>query len=776
MKSSLEPAFSSRRVAVFVALIGAFFAILIGRLYLLQVVRGASYLAKSEENFVQERRIAHRRGLILDQTGQVLVDSRPAHDVMLTVAFLPDSGRTLSQLLAPLRLSQARIADLDKQVLAGVEAREQLRLLEVDDDDDCEAIAQRRQRHDTRGVEIERRPGGCVIVVDAAEFPSRLAVFMRLRELLSVSAADFKPRLDAALQKAAGLGRFKPTLLLEDIGFVEYARLKQAISLGELPGVDVTRSQRRRYRLGTRAAHVLGYLNEISPEELKRQEERLAKGEPGAGEPAYLPGDLVGRKGLEAAYESRLRGRDGVERVVVDAKGRNRGLTWAETLLGKDRITPPVPGQSLVLSLDEHMQRAAEESFNGIAGSVVALEVDTGFVLAMASFPTYDPNLVAGPTARAMKRQLDLDKNRPWTNKAIQDHYAPGSTFKAITAAAGLRNALITETSTRHCPGFFRLGRATWRCYNRGGHGSIALVKALQFSCDTYFYSLGYDLGPDRLAETARMFSFGARTGIDIGGESPGIMPDRAYYLRRFGAYSPGLVVNNAIGQGDVTVTPLQLAVAYAAIANGGKVMKPQLVREIIDEYGNVLEEYTPVQVADLGLTPDVMALMNEALAHVTDPGGTASGLWWRRDRYAAMSQWLRDTGTVIVGKTGTAQVVRLSKSVAHVRAEDMPYEQRDHAWFVGYAPRENPEVVVVTMTEHGGFGGSTSGPVTAEVLRAWFTGTRATERYAELPPIVPRPRRFESAKPATVTEESAPADHEPTTDDAHDVEPGAPP
>jgi penicillin-binding protein 2 len=272
------------------------------------------------------------------------------------------------------------------------------------------------------------------------------------------------------------------------------------------------------------------------------------------------------------------------------------------------------------------------------------------------------------------------------------------------------------------------------------------------------------------------MFSFGARTGIDIGGESPGIMPDRAYYLRRFGAYSPGLVVNNAIGQGDVTVTPLQLAVAYAAIANGGKVMKPQLVREIIDEYGNVLEEYTPVQVADLGLTPDVMALMNEALAHVTDPGGTASGLWWRRDRYAAMSQWLRDTGTVIVGKTGTAQVVRLSKSVAHVRAEDMPYEQRDHAWFVGYAPRENPEVVVVTMTEHGGFGGSTSGPVTAEVLRAWFTGTRATERYAELPPIVPRPRRFESAKPATVTEESAPADHEPTTDDAHDVEPGAPP
>ncbi len=765
MKSSLEPAFSSRRVAVFSALIGAFFAVLVVRLYVLQVVRGGSYLAKSEENFIQERRIAHRRGLILDQTGQVLVDSRPSHDVMLTVAFLPDSGRALSQLLSPLGLPRGRIAELDKQVLAAVEPREQVQLLTVDDVDDCDAIAARRLRFDTRGVVIERREDSCAVVVDAAEFPSRSAVLQRLRGLLSVSAADFKPRLDAALQKAAGLGRFKPILLLEDIGFVEYARLQQAISLGDLPGIDVTSSQRRRYRLGTRAAHILGYLNEIAPEELKRQEERLAAGDANPSDATYVLGDLVGRKGLEAAYESRLRGRDGIERVVVDAKGRNRGLTWAQTLLGDERITPPTPGKSLVLSIDEQMQRAAEESFNGVAGSVVALEVDTGFVLAMASFPTYDPNVVAGPTAKAIKRQLDLDKNRPWTNKAIQDHYAPGSTFKAITAAAGLRNGLITETSSRQCPGFFRLGRASWRCFNRSGHGPIALVKALQFSCDTYFYSLGYDLGPDRLAETARMFSFGSRTGIDIGGESPGIMPDRPYYERRFGAYSPGLVVNNAIGQGDVTVTPLQLAVAYAAIANGGKVMKPQLVREIIDEYGNIVDEFTPVQVADVGLTPEVMALMNEALAHVTDPGGTASGLWWRRDRYAAMSQWLRDTGTVIVGKTGTAQVVQLSKNVAHVRAEDMPYEQRDHAWFVGYAPLERPEVVVVTMTEHGGFGGSTSGPVTAEVLRAWFTKTRQTERFAELPPIAPTPRRFDAPKTVGATEESARIEHAPTTE-----------
>jgi len=767
VKSSLEPAFTQRRVTVFTVLIGGFFCILIGRLYLLQVQRGESYVHKSEENFIQERRVAHTRGLILDQAGRVLVDNRPSHDLTLTVAFLPESNRALAQLLAPLALPRLRIAELDKMILGGVEAREHVVVAELDDEDDCAAISARQQRFDIRGADVIAQGDGCTVDVDAAEFPSRAGVFLRLRQVLGISPEELKSRIDSALQKSAGLGRFKPTMLIEDVDYAQYARVQQAISLGELPGIDVVNTQRRRYREGTRASHVLGYLNEVSPDELKRQDERAQNGEIRDDEVLYLQGDLVGRKGIEASYEKYLRGKDGVERVVVDAKGRTKGIHWAETLLGDDRVTPPTAGRTLVLSIDEEMQRTAEESFGGVAGSVVAIEVDTGFVLAMASFPTYDPNVVTGSTAKQVKRALDLDKNRPWTNKAVQDHYAPGSTFKAITAAAGLRNQLITETTTRSCPGFFRLGRSMWRCYNRSGHGSIALVRALQFSCDTYFYGLGYDLGPDRLAETGRLFSFGSRTGIDLGGESPGIMPDRAYYERRFGAYTPGLVVNNAIGQGDVTVTPLQLAVAYAAIANGGRVMKPQIVRELLDEQGNVVQEFSPVQTADVGLGPETIALMNESIAHVTDPGGTASGLWWRRDRYADMSKWLRESGTVIVGKTGTAQVVKLSKSVAHVRAEDMPYEQRDHAWFVGYAPQDAPEVVVVTMTEHGGFGGSTSGPVTAEVLRTWFTKTRAGERFSDLPAIEAKPRTFAAKKEETATEETQAVSHDPTQDPA---------
>lgn len=219
MKSSLEPAFSARRVAIFTALIGLFFFGLIARLYVLQVLRGESYLHKSEENFIQERRITHARGLILDQAGRMLVDNRPSHDVTMTVAFLPDSNRALGQLLAPLALPRLRIAELDKLILAGVEGRERVVVAEVDDEDDCAAVAVRQQRFDVRGVELVGRTPGCLVEVDSAEFPSRAAVFLRLRQVLGSTAEELKPRIDSALQKSVGLGRFKPTLLIEDVDY-----------------------------------------------------------------------------------------------------------------------------------------------------------------------------------------------------------------------------------------------------------------------------------------------------------------------------------------------------------------------------------------------------------------------------------------------------------------------------------------------------------------------------------------------------------------------------
>lgn len=768
MKKAFEPAFGPRRTVIATSIVGALFFGLIVRLYVLQIVKGEEYVAKGQSNFVQERRIAHARGLIMDQAGRVLVDNRPSHDVYMTVAFLPDSTRTITKLLAPVKLTKEEIREIDARVLAKVEepTSDLVVLRDGLDVVACAEVEAWAEKEELRGVNIEHQPGldaTCAVVAHARDFPSRAAVFKRVRELVGMSAEDMKERVDSALNKSRGLGKFKPTILLEDIGFDAYARLEAAASLGDLPGIEVVDSQKRRYRNGAFGSHVLGYMNEINP---KEYEQKKTEG--------YFLGDLLGRRGVEASHEIELRGKDGIEPVVVDAKGRNKGQRFAEELLGPDRVKPPTSGQSLVLAIDEDMQRAAEDYFQGLAGSVVAMEVDTGFILAMASFPDYDPNLVTGPWSKDYSRQLTKDPLRPWNNKAIQEHYAPGSTFKAITAAAGLRNKLIDENSKRACPGFFRLGRSTWRCYNRGGHGPIALVRALQYSCDSYFYSLGFDLGPDRLADTGRLFGFGARTGLDLDRETPGIMPDRAYYLHRLGAYTPGLVVNNSIGQGDVTVTSLQLAVAYGAIANGGTVYKPQLVREVRDADGNTLSEHEPIVVAEVGLDRHTMDLIKEALAHVTDPGGTASGLLWKRDKFADMSEWLRTSGVTIVGKTGTAQVVKLRKDVAHLKVEETEYLQRDHAWFVGFAPYDKPEIVVVTMTEHGGFGGSTSGPVTAQVLYTYFNKVRGAGRYADLPPLPPPKKRVIAPPPKK--EETPEATDTPDTATQPETDERAPP
>jgi penicillin-binding protein 2 len=723
-----DESFDPRRFIWPAALVFAAFSILIGRLYVLQVVQGETYSAKSMMNFVQERRVAHRRGYIYDQAGRPLVDNRPARDVYVTLALLPDSRRSLDQIANPLGLDLEVRDLLDRRILAAVNDPEPrpIVLAPLARQKTCLEVERVAESRDIHGIVVDGlgplEEDGCRVAVDPREFPSRAAIFRKVREIVGLGTDDMNVLVKKALQKSRGMGRFKPVLLISDLNFTAYAGIEAAISLGEVPGVAVIDTERRRYIQGPLAGHALGFMNEISPKELKKRKPQ-----------GYRMGDMWGRRGLERQYESLLRGKDGLERVVVDAKGRNLGEAWAKTLLGPkptDRIDPPVAGHSLVVSLDSEMQRVAETAFLGRAGSVVALEVNTGFVLAMASFPAYDPNLVTGRGSGKVLKDLYANPDRPFINKPIQDHYAPGSTFKAITAIAGLRKGVITPHTSKHCPGYFRLGRTTWRCYNRGGHGSVALLKALQYSCDTFFYSTGYELGPDRFAEGARLMGFGRQTGIDISGEQPGIIPDSPYYKKRFGAVWPGLVVNNSIGQGDVAVTPLQLAVAYGAIANGGKILRPQLVREILGPDGRVVEIRQPEMVAELDDDEaQHLHIVREALSHVTEPGGTAAGLFWRRDM-PETSKWLRESGFKIAGKTGTAQVVRLSKSVSHIRPEDMEYEQRDHAWFVGFIPPEDPEIVVVTMTEHGGFGGSTSAPVVAQVMKAYFDHVRHRGRF----------------------------------------------
>jgi penicillin-binding protein 2 len=717
--------FSENRFFVTGLIPAAIFLIIIVRLFYLQIVRGDFYLERSQSNFIQERPISHSRGMVFDQSGVALIDNRPAHDLYVTFALLPDNRKTLKQIAQLMALSSSKIKELDLELKQALQVKDSRSIVlgSLKSKELCSKIEKVVEKESIEGVHVGFAtldiPYRCQISVKALQLPSKETAFENLRELLEFNKEDFFVYVAKAEKKAKGLGQFKPVLFMTDIPFEAYARIEGAISLGLLPGVAIFDSVKRRYIYDNMASHALGYLNEVSAKELR---EKIN----------YRPGQRIGRKGIEKIYETELRGQDGVERYVVDAKGRRFGEIWEQALLGDDRIQASMPGHGLILSLDYELQAAAERAFLGQAGSVIALEVGTGFILAMASFPNYNPNKIVARDNQKILSSMAKDPLKPWINKVVQEHYAPGSTFKAITAVAGFEHHLLTPQTHQNCSGAFYLGRTSWRCFKREGHGRIEVVEALKTSCDSFFYNLGYQLGPDRLAITAKLLGFGRKTGVDLDMEIPGIMPDREFYKKRLGYYAPGFVVNNSIGQGEVTVTPIQLAVAYDAILNGGTIYKPQLVREIIDIQGKRVSVQKSITLAHLKESEKNLRLVKEGLAYVTQPGGTASSLLWRYD-LPELSKWLRESGVVIGGKTGTAQVVKLSKSIKHLDPTKVSYMQRDHAWFIGFAPVQNPEIVVVTMTEHGGFGGTSSAPVVAEIIKTWYQKVRGKGRYAHI-------------------------------------------
>jgi penicillin-binding protein 2 len=704
--------FGRLRYQAVVAVMAAALSLLVARLYVLQVRRHVEFKQKSESNFVQLRRISHERGTMRDREGRVLVDNRPTHDVFVTPAFLPDSRTQLRRVLGVFDLqSDARVLaeELEKAV---AQKRPAPMVLRENVSADAETrTAQLLADGSWPGVELTRAGEGASrvdLVVYPLEFPSTALVFRRLGQLFEFAEGALE-EIRREVDRVRGLNRFVPIVVKQNLTWEAYARASHAAGLGELPGVDVVASVGRRYREGTLASHLLGYMSEVSPQELEAP-----------GLKGYQRGDYLGRRGLERMFEKVLRGADGQERVVVDAKGRRLNDEMARALLGDNRREEPEAGKSLVLTLDMDLQRAAESSFRGRAGAVVAVEAATGSILALASFPAYDPNLVSTRLSPAIKRALDTDPLQPWINKAIQQHYAPGSTYKVFTALAGLLEGKIGPDTFLPCPGFFSLGSTTWRCFNRLGHGGISLQKSVQVSCDAYYYRLGYQLGADTLAKHARAYGFGQRTGILLDGEISGVIADEKYYQQRFGSYQGGYVVNNAIGQGDVAVTPLQLAMAYAAVVNGGILYEPRLVLRTERSDGKILQEFPPKERKRLPQPDRGMTELMAGLADVVKPGGTAAGLAFKDDP-PGLGLWVRSSGLAIGGKTGTAQVVRLSKKVQHVAAEKVDYLSRDHAWFAGVAPMEKPEIVVVALTEHGGFGGSVSAPVSASVMRAHF-------------------------------------------------------
>lgn len=481
-----------------------------------------------------------------------------------------------------------------------------------------------------------------------------------------------RPRgeLEQLLVRYRGVPLFQPVLLAENLSFTEVARFRVAEL--EHPEFDVEAAHRRLYRLGPHAAHLLGYLGEARPEELTHQGTGLA------------PGDWVGRRGIERAFDQRLRGVDGERIVVVDSRGQpiaEHGRQFGQ------------PGEQLRLTLDGDLQQQAERLLAGQVGAIVALDPRDGAIRALVSSPAYDPNLFARRLGAEQWRELVENPRHPLQNRALQSAFPPGSVFKTIVAVAALAEGVATPQRTVWCPGSAEHYGRRFHCWKRGGHGRVDLEGALERSCDVWFYEIGRDLGIERIAAWARRFGLGAASGIDLEGERSGLVPDEAWSRRvRNHPWYPGETISVAIGQGALLATPLQVAVAIAAVANGGRLVTPHLL-----EGGG--KPPRPIDVSPAALAP-----VRSGLWRVVNAGGTAAAV--------------RLPGIEIAGKTGTSQVV---SHEAWQDTSNLPWEQRNHAWFASYAPAAAPELVIVVFVEHGGQGSRVAAPIAKDLHALWF-------------------------------------------------------
>ena len=456
----------------------------------------------------------------------------------------------------------------------------------------------------------------------------------------------------------------------------------------ELPGVTLRTRPRRSYLANSMAAHLLGYLGEIGPKQLKAQK---AKG--------YSMGDEIGQFGLERRWEEFLRGRSGGQQVEVDALGRRVRVLHE---------VGDIPGYNVLLTLDREVQETAYEVLHGKEGAIVALEVGSGAVLAMVSTPAFDPNVFARGVTAEEWRGLAGNHLHPLNNRAVQGQYPPGSTFKIVLTIAALEEGAIQPETPLLCHGSMPFGNRVFRDWKPQGHGAVDLHKGLVQSCDVYFYQLGQRLGVDRIARYARALGLGEKSGIELDDEKAGLIPDSEWKQKRFGQpWFPGETPSISIGQGYVSVTPLQMANLMATVANGGTLYRPWFVRKIESLDGAVIREYRPEKIRSIPLKQTTLEQLRGALSDVVNSGEGTGG--------AAKSQIVQ-----IAGKTGTAQVAEMRGKV--VKSEQLSYLTRDHAWFVAYAPADKPEIAVAVLVEHGGHGGSAAAPLAKKVIEKYLS------------------------------------------------------
>ncbi len=591
-----------QRLIILVFLMAAAFAILLARLFILQVIEGHRYRRLSENNCIRLQPIQPVRGLIFDRHGRRLVDNRPAFDLS-------------------------------------------------------------------------------IIPKDAGDIDKTLAV---LSDLIDCPLAKLKENF----QKNQTGGYYKPVVLQKDVGREVLARVEA--HKFELPGVEVNYKPRRHYLYDNFAAHLIGYLGKISGEEMKNRQNA-----------DYHPGSYIGKAGVEKLYEDFLRGERGGRQVEVNARGQ------VVQVLKK---VPPEPGQNLYLTIDFGLQRRTEALFSGKSGAAVAMDPFTGEILAMASSPAFDQNAFVNGLSRQKWDSLVSNPEKPMQNKAIQAEYPPASVYKMVTAMAGLEEGLLDRRTTFFCPGYYPYGDRIFRCWKKQGHGKVDVVEALAQSCDVFFYKVGEEVGVERLAWYAKACGLGRKTGIALAGEADGLVPSKKWKQKQLEApWTGGETLNVAIGQGYNLVTPLQMVTLVSALANGGILKKPLVLCRSETAEGKVMRRPGEVVKGRIPVDEETLRLIRRGMwKTVNDRHGTA----W----YSVHSKEI-----LISGKTGTAQVTSRKKDEEDKQAR-RPRELLPHAWFVAFAPSENPQIAVAVLVEHGEHGSSAAGPIAKKMITDYLS------------------------------------------------------
>ncbi|MCW8836279.1 MAG: penicillin-binding protein 2 [Rhodospirillales bacterium] len=533
---------------------------------------------------------------------------------------------------------------------------------------------------DRNGLHLAVNQQNYRVVLIREQTPDIAKTLQALGALIRISKSDQKRILREVKRKRS----FVPVTVRENLTWEEVARIE--VNTPDLPGVMIDVGQSRNYPDGADMAHVLGYVAAVSEAEL-------------TGDPLLeLPGFRIGKAGVEKVHDLALRGSGGTSQIEVNALGR---------VIREISRREGEPGADVHLSIEKDIQKAASIRMGEESASAVVMDIHTGEVLALASTPSFDPNAFDKGLSAEDWRALTNNPRAPFSNKAIAGQYSPGSTFKMVVALAALEKGVISPSQRVFCQGHTELGDAKFHCWKRDGHGLMDMSAAISQSCDVYFYEIARRTGIERIASMARRFGMGETLNLDLPGESKGLVPDPAWKRATVGGpWHPGETLLAGIGQGYILTTPLQLAVMMSRLVNGGRAVFPRLTHSVTG-----VPEDVPRETPDnLGVNPAYLKIIRDAMAAVVnDPSGTAY-----RSR-------IDTPGMTIGGKTGTSQVRRISRAereVGVVKNEDLPWEQRDHALFVGYGPIESPRYAISVVVEHGGSGSRAAAPVARDILR----------------------------------------------------------